>query len=77
MFSIFLEGGEKVFSSAFKNKVVNQFSFFIAPKLIGDRNAISVVDFGKTESLDSVLDLSNATIESMGNDFLVSGYCEN
>jgi diaminohydroxyphosphoribosylaminopyrimidine deaminase / 5-amino-6-(5-phosphoribosylamino)uracil reductase len=75
VFSVFLEGGANLFSSAFKNNVVNQYSFFIAPKLIGDNQAISVVNFGKTESLDSVLDLSNATVESVGNDFLVSGYC--
>ena len=75
LFSIFLEGGASVFSSAFKHKIVNQYSFFIAPKLIGDRNAISVVDFGKAGSLDSVLELSKATIETVGNDFLVSGYC--
>ena len=74
LFSVLLEGGARIFSSALKQNIVNEYSFFIAPKLIGDNSALAVVDFGQINDLDNIMNLSNAKVETLGDDFLVSGY---
>ena len=75
LFSVMLEGGSHIFSSALQHKIVNQYSFFIAPKLVGDNSALPVVNFGNIDNLEDVMNLDNMSVEKLGRDILVTGYC--
>ena len=71
---MFLEGGAQLYSLALKAKVVTKCSFFIAPTLFGQPDAMSVVHLDKFSSLSDALSLTDVDIMSFGDNVCMSGY---
>ena len=73
IYSIFIEGGEKLYSSALQAKIVNKCSFFIAPKLVGQAKAIPLVAFPEVDRLAQSMTLTDISVQSFGNDVCITG----
>lgn len=72
--SVLIEGGGEVNAGALESGIVNKIHFFIAPKIIGGRNAKTPVEGNGIKKIKDALKLENTVIEKIGNDFLVTGY---
>lgn len=72
--SVLIEGGTEIFSSAFENRIVNKVVFFIAPILIGGKNAKSMFEGEGFDRLKNCLKLRNVTTKRIGQDIMVEGY---
>ena len=72
--SILIEGGSHVFSSAIEAGIVNQLYLFMAPKLMGEKNAKSVFEFSSMSSLDDVFKIKNSTVTMCGEDVMIMGF---
>ena len=76
VYSVMLEGGAQLYSSALEGGHVNECSFFIAPCFMGDDNAPSVLQFSRpATSLSTLLRLQNVTVKQFGDDTCISGRC--
>ncbi len=76
--SVFVEGGGGVYGSIYdaflKNKeLLDKVIFYIAPKIIGGKDALSVVGGSGLEKLSKVKELQDIQIEKFGNDIKLSG----
>ena len=72
--SVFIEGGSEVNASAVKEKIVDKFLFFVAPKLITGRTAKGPLGGSGIETMDEVILLKDCTINRIGSDFLIEAY---
>lgn len=70
--SILVEGGSRVFSSFIKERLVDKFYIFIAPKIIGD--GIPFVQGLSIEKIENALSLKEVKYKKIGEDILVIGY---
>ncbi len=68
--SIMVEGGGKVFSNFIRERLVDEFIFFIAPKLLGDKEALSVFEDGTKETIKEAKQLKFTDIQKIGDDIL-------
>ena len=71
---LLLEGGGELAANALACGIVNQVQFFIAPKIIGGRNAAPVVGGEAPRSLDQALRLDGVETRFIGKDLLYIGY---
>ena len=76
LYSILLEGGAGVFSSAMQAKIVSKCEFFIAPKLLGQSEALSVLTIDGMTSLSEAFQLIDVSYNQCGEDMRVTGYCQ-
>lgn len=72
--SIMIEGGGGFAASALKAGIVDKVLFFIAPKIIGGKAAVTPVEGEGVRKLSSAIDLKDVNIRRFGNDILVEGY---
>lgn len=72
--SVLIEGGGELNASALKEGLVDKAYFFIAPKIVGGRNAKTPVEGEGAEKIGEAIRLSDTTVEKIGEDFLVTGY---
>lgn len=72
--SILLEGGAEVNASALKAKIVDKVMVFIAPKIIGGNNAPGPIGGEGIQELSDAFYLKDISVESVGEDILVTGY---
>lgn len=72
--SLIIEGGGTTLASAFESGVVDKACFFIAPKIVGGRDAITPVEGFGVATMDEALLLDEVTTEFVGQDVLVQGY---
>lgn len=72
--SILIEGGGEVHASALASGVVDKVAWFIAPKLIGGREAPGPLSGPGPESLEEAVLLDRVSFGAMGNDIFVEGY---
>ena len=72
--SVLIEGGGEVNASALEAGIVNKIMFFIAPKIIGGRDAKTPVEGNGIKKIKDALKLENTVIEKIGDDFLVTSY---
>ena len=72
--SVLLEGGGNLISSAFKEKAIDGGEIFIAPKIIGDSEAIPMVSGFDINNLDEAINLENVKINSYGNNCSMEFY---
>lgn len=72
--SILVEGGGSLVGSLFDEALVDKVLFFIAPKIIGGRNAISSVMGKGISRIDEAIKLERLNLKRIGEDFLVEGY---
>ena len=70
---VMVEGGSTVNAGFFQVNLVNQVLLFIAPRLMGGQNAISVIGNPGQPTLAKAWPLQNLTIQRLGQDFLVKG----
>ncbi|GHT41715.1 riboflavin biosynthesis protein RibD [Endomicrobiia bacterium] len=71
--SILIEGGGEIISSALFSNVVDDVYFFIAPKLIGGKDAVSVVGGTGVKKISESLCVKNMKVKKIGQDFLITG----
>ncbi len=72
--SILLEGGGQLISSAFREEVVDGGEIFIAPKILGDKEAVSFVSGFSKESMDEAITLPNVELHQYGNNCSMEFY---
>lgn len=72
--SILIEGGGKVNYSFLKEKLVNKFYNFIAPKYFGGNDGITVFDGDGPLKMEDAIKIKDYEMEKIGNDFLIKGY---
>lgn len=72
--SLLVEGGAKVAGHFFDEGLVNKVSFFIAPKIIGGRDAPSAVQGKGAEKLSESIELEDVEITRRGSDVEFTGY---
>ena len=72
--SVLVEGGGELIASALGAGIVNKFTVFIAPKLIGGRTAPSLVGGRGAETLAEAARLAGMEARKCGSDILVEGY---
>jgi diaminohydroxyphosphoribosylaminopyrimidine deaminase/5-amino-6-(5-phosphoribosylamino)uracil reductase len=71
--TILIEGGGQTIASALFSKSVDDIYFFIAPKIIGGQNAVSVVGGVGIEKIKNALMIKDASVKKIGRDFLFKG----
>ena len=72
--TVLIEGGGTTLASAFESGIVDKVMFFVAPKIIGGREAVSAVDGVGSEMMADAISLENMTATPAGNDILIEAY---
>ena len=71
--SLLIEGGAEVNASALREGVVDRLLFFLAPKILGGRDAIDAVGGVSPKNLSEALPLKVTSVTRVGHDILVEG----
>jgi diaminohydroxyphosphoribosylaminopyrimidine deaminase/5-amino-6-(5-phosphoribosylamino)uracil reductase len=71
--SLLIEGGAEVNASALREGVVDRVLFFLAPKILGGRDAISAVGGESPKNLSEALPLKMTSVRLVGSDILIVG----
>lgn len=71
---VLVEGGGETIASFIERSLVDKVYFFISPKIIGGREAITSVEGEGIEKLNKAILLEDIGIKKIGEDFLISGY---
>jgi diaminohydroxyphosphoribosylaminopyrimidine deaminase / 5-amino-6-(5-phosphoribosylamino)uracil reductase len=72
--SVLVEGGSEVHASLFAQGLVDKVVTYVAPKLIGGRDAPGPLGGNGVERLDEATHLIDVDVTRLGDDFLISGY---
>lgn len=72
--NLLVEGGGTLIGSLFDEGLVDKILFFISPKIIGGKEAISSVMGRGISRIDKVFKLKEVRIRRIGEDLLVEGY---
>jgi diaminohydroxyphosphoribosylaminopyrimidine deaminase/5-amino-6-(5-phosphoribosylamino)uracil reductase len=72
--SVLIEGGGTTHASAFEAGVVDKVMFFVAPKIVGGRDAISAVEGAGVELMTDAIELTGMTATPVGVDLLIEAY---
>jgi diaminohydroxyphosphoribosylaminopyrimidine deaminase/5-amino-6-(5-phosphoribosylamino)uracil reductase len=71
---ILIEGGSEIISSALFSNVVDDICFFVAPKIIGGKNAVSVVGGIGVNKIAKSLKVENMKVKKIDRDLLITGH---
>jgi diaminohydroxyphosphoribosylaminopyrimidine deaminase/5-amino-6-(5-phosphoribosylamino)uracil reductase len=74
--NILVEGGGTLIGSLFDEGLVDKVLFFISPKIIGGKEAISSVAGGGIAQVDKSIKLKKVKLKRLGEDFLIEGYVQ-
>lgn len=72
--SLLIEGGATLHGSAFSSQIVDKVAWFIAPKIIGGREAPGPVAGTGADSPSDAAALERVKVSRLGPDILVEGY---
>src|SRR3989338_2324088 len=72
--SILMEGGAQTIGQALKQRVIDKFHIYVAPKIMGDQNALSAVVGINTVNVNRAVRLKNLALQKIGEDILITGY---
>ena len=72
--SVLIEGGGEINAAALHAGIVDKVMFFIAPKLIGGKDAPGAIGGVGTARLAEVPELRDVKTSQIGADFLIEGY---
>lgn len=72
--SILVEGGGSLIGSLFDDRLVDKVNFFVAPRIIGGKEAIGSVEGRGARELIKAADLEDVSLKKIGSDFLIQGY---
>ena len=75
--SLLVEGGASVMGSMLRERLVDQFYVFKAPKILGGNDGIPMAAGLGPRKMDRCLRLKDITITRIGDDILVMGYPDN
>lgn len=71
--SVMIEGGSEMGDSAIRSGIVDKVIFFIAPKLIGGRDAPTPIGGDGFAKLASAIEVKNWQISQIGSDLVIEG----
>jgi len=74
--SVLLEGGSTVNASALQQGMVNRVRLYLAPALLGGRDAKGLIGGLSPKKLDQAWPLADVQLKKLGNDWLVTGTIE-
>ncbi|OIN95615.1 riboflavin biosynthesis protein RibD [Candidatus Desantisbacteria bacterium CG1_02_38_46] len=72
--SVLIEGGGEINASAIESGIVDKILFFIAPKIIGGRDAKTPVEGEGIKRIARAIPIRNMTVKMLGRDILIEGY---
>ncbi len=72
--SVLVEGGGMLIGSLFDEGLVDKIMFFISPKIIGGKDAISSVMGQGISRVERAVKLKDIVLRRLGEDFLIEGY---
>ena len=72
--SLLVEGGGETAASFIESGLVDKVSFFVAPILIGGRNAVPAIGGVGVDRISEAWRLKDLTVERLGDDLCVTGY---
>ncbi len=72
--SVLLEGGGNLNASALASKIVDKVMFFISPKIIGGRNALTPVEGVGIQNMRDALEIKNISVTTFDDDLCIEGY---
>jgi len=72
--SVLLEGGGTLNASALDSGIVDKVMFFIAPKIIGGKDAITPVEGRGIPVMSEAIKLKDVSLSKFGEDILLEGY---
>lgn len=72
--SVLLEGGGTTHASAFEAGIVDKVMFFVAPKIIGGREAVTAVEGEGPAHMADVVALERMKSTAIGDDILIEAY---
>ena len=71
--SVMIEGGSEISGSVFREKLVDKVIYFLAPKIIGGKNAPSPVGGRGVDQLKDFIQIKNMSVARLGDDLVVEG----
>jgi diaminohydroxyphosphoribosylaminopyrimidine deaminase/5-amino-6-(5-phosphoribosylamino)uracil reductase len=74
LISLLVEGGGELHAAFFSEGLVDKVYAYVAPKVIGGREAIGPVGGSGVEHLKDAIDLSDLDFARLGDDLVISGY---
>jgi len=72
--SVLVEGGGNIIASLLREKLADKAYFFIAPKIIGGKDAVTSVEGSGIAKIKDAIKLRNASVKNIGEDVLIEGY---
>ncbi len=72
--SVLIEGGGATHASAFEAGVVDKVMFFVAPKIIGGKDAVPAVSGAGVKSMSEAILLRDMKATPVGEDILIEAY---
>ncbi|MBI4559481.1 MAG: bifunctional diaminohydroxyphosphoribosylaminopyrimidine deaminase/5-amino-6-(5-phosphoribosylamino)uracil reductase RibD [Candidatus Hydrogenedentes bacterium] len=72
--SVLIEGGGTTHASAFDAGIVDKVMFFVAPKIVGGRDAVTAVEGEGIPLMADALPLERMGVRQIGEDLLIEAY---
>jgi diaminohydroxyphosphoribosylaminopyrimidine deaminase/5-amino-6-(5-phosphoribosylamino)uracil reductase len=72
--SVLIEGGGELNASAFRSGIVDKLVWFIAPKIIGRKDAVAVIEGSVKPEPKEAVRIRNLSITTIGEDLMLEGY---
>ena len=72
--SLMVEGGAGIMGSMIRERLVDKFHIFMAPKILGGGDGIPMASGNGPKRMDECLALKGIEVKKMGDDFLFTGY---
>jgi diaminohydroxyphosphoribosylaminopyrimidine deaminase / 5-amino-6-(5-phosphoribosylamino)uracil reductase len=72
--TLLVEGGSELMGSLMRDRLIDKFYFFMAPKVFGGDDGIPMAKGNGPERMDGALGLSSVEVKRFGDDTLISGY---
>lgn len=70
--SVLVEGGGELIGGLVEERLVDKFLFFISPKIIGGRDAVTSVEARGAGTIENSLNLKNTEYKTIGGDLLIT-----
>jgi diaminohydroxyphosphoribosylaminopyrimidine deaminase/5-amino-6-(5-phosphoribosylamino)uracil reductase len=71
--SIMIEGGSEISGNALQEKLIDKLIYFLAPKIIGGKNAPGPVGGQGIARIRDFIEVKEMSIEKLGNDLVIEG----
>lgn len=72
--SLMIEGGGNINASFLENQLIDKVVLYVAPKLIGGKDAPTFLEGTGLELMKDAVELTDTSVEKIGKDFKFTGY---